>query len=68
MPSTRRSKRAAAASNAQRTHSVAVSGMRLVDRAGYAQIVGATTDEEDAYPAPGATVYTVLSGSFNRVP
>ena len=59
---------AAAASNAQRTHSVAVSGMRLVDRAGYAQIVGATTNKENAYPEPGAAVYTVLSGSFDRVP
>ena len=59
---------AAAASNVQRTHSVAVSGMRLVDRAGYAQIVGATTNKENAYPEPGAAVYTVLSGSFDRVP
>ncbi len=58
----------ASANNAQRTHSVAVSGLRLVDRAGYAQIVGATTNEENGYPAPGAAVYTVLSGSFDRVP
>jgi len=58
----------ASASNAQRTHSVAVSGMRLVDRAGYAQIVGATTNKENAFPEPGAAVYTVLSGSFDQVP
>jgi hypothetical protein len=56
------------ASNAQRTDSVSVTGMRLVDGAWYAQIVGATTNEENAYPAPGAAVYTVLSGSFDRVP
>jgi hypothetical protein len=42
--------------------------MRLVDSARYAQIVGATTNEENAFPAPGAAVYTVLSGSFDRVP
>ena len=59
---------AASASNAQRTDSVAVSGMRLVQGAGYAQIVGATTNKENAYPEPGAAVYAVLSGSFDRVP
>ena len=58
----------AAASNAQRTDSVSVSGMRLVDGVWYAQIVGATTNKENAYPAPGAAVYTVLSGSFDQVP
>jgi hypothetical protein len=58
----------AAASNVERTNSVSVSGMRLVDGVWYAQIVGATTNEENAYPAPGAAVYTVLSGSFDYVP
>ena len=58
----------AAASNAQRTDSVAVSGMRLVDGVWYAQIVGATTNQENAFPEPGAAVYTVLSGSFDQVP
>jgi hypothetical protein len=57
-----------AASNAQHTDSVSVSGMRLVDGVWYAQIVGATTNKENAYPAPGAAVYTVLSGSFDQVP
>jgi hypothetical protein len=42
--------------------------MRLVDGVWYAQIVGATTNKENAYPAPGAAVYTVLSGRFDRVP
>jgi hypothetical protein len=58
----------AAASNVQRTKSVAVSGMRLVDGAWYVQIVGATTNKENAFPEPGAAVYTVLSGTFDRVP
>jgi hypothetical protein len=58
----------AAASNAQHTDSVSVSGMRLVDGVWYAQIVGATTNKENAYPAPGSAVYTVLSGSFDQVP
>ena len=42
--------------------------MRLVNGVWYAQIVGATTNEENAFPAPGAAVYTVLSGSFDQVP
>ena len=58
----------AAASNAQRTDSVTVSGMRLVDGVWYAQIVGAATNKENAFPEPGAAVYTVLSGSFDQVP
>jgi hypothetical protein len=58
----------AAASNAQQTDSVSVSGMRLVDGVWYAQIVGATTNQENAFPEPGAAVYTVLSGSFDQVP
>jgi hypothetical protein len=58
----------ASAPNAQHTDTVSVSGMRLVDGVWYAQIVGATTNKENAYPAPGAAVYTVLSGRFDRVP
>jgi hypothetical protein len=58
----------AVASNVQHTSSVSVRGMRLVDGVWYAQIVGATTNEENAYPAPGAAVYTVLSGAFDQVP
>jgi hypothetical protein len=30
--------------------------------------VGATTDYDDAFPDPGAAVYTVLSPSLDRVP
>jgi hypothetical protein len=42
--------------------------MRLVEGARYGQIVGATTNKDNAFPEPGAAVYTVLSGSFDRVP
>ena len=47
---------------------VEVSGVRLVDGAGYVQLVGATVNKENAFPAPGTAVYTVLSGKFDRVP
>jgi hypothetical protein len=59
---------AATARNVQRTKSLSVSGMRLVDGARYVQIVGATTNKENAFPEPGAAVYTVLSGTFDLVP
>ena len=45
-----------------------VTGLRLVPGAGYARLVGATTNRENAFPAPGTAVTTVLSGSFDRVP
>ena len=44
------------------------SGMRLVEGAWYAQIVGATVNKTNAFPEPGTAVYTVLSGSFDQVP
>jgi hypothetical protein len=52
----------AAATNRPRTETLEVSGMRLVEGAWYGQIVGATTNKDDAFPEPGAAVYTVLSG------
>jgi hypothetical protein len=58
----------AAASNFQHTDTLSITGMRLVNGVWYAQIVGATTNKENAYPAPGAAVTTVLSGSFDQVP
>ena len=58
----------AAASNAAHTDSVQVTGLRLVDGAWYGQIVGATTNEVNAFPEPGAAVYTVLSGQFDQIP
>jgi len=42
--------------------------MRVVEGAWYGQIVGATTNRENAFPEPGAAVYTVLSGIFDRLP
>ena len=58
----------ATARNLARTETLSVSGMRLVDGAWYGQIVGGTTNKENAFPEPGAAVYTVLSGSFDRIP
>ena len=45
-----------------------MNGLNLVDGVWYGQIVGATTNKENAFPEPGAAVYTVLSGSFDQVP
>jgi hypothetical protein len=57
-----------AASNVSGTRTLSVSGMRLVEGVWYGQIVGSTTNKENAFPEPGAAVYTVLSGSFDHVP
>lgn len=43
-------------------------GVRLVDGVWYAQIVAATTNKENAVPAPGTAVYSVLSGQFDQLP
>lgn len=43
-------------------------GMRVVDGVWFAQIVGATTNKRNAFPEPGAAVYTVLSGEFDTFP
>jgi len=59
---------AAAASNATGSETLNVTGMRLVDGVWYGQIVGATTNKENAFPEPGTAVYSVLSGSFDQVP
>lgn len=58
----------AAASDLEGTAALSVTGMRLVDGAWYGQLVGATTNKANAFPEPGAAVYTVLSGSFDQVP
>jgi hypothetical protein len=58
----------ASASNLERTKSVSVAGMRIADGAWYTQLVGATTNKENAFPEPGTAVYTVLSGQFDRMP
>jgi len=44
------------------------SGTRVSDGVWYGQIVGTATNKENAYPEPGAAVYTVLSGRFDSVP
>jgi len=43
-------------------------GVRLVDGVWYVQIVAATTNKENAFPAPGTAVYSVLSGQFDQLP
>jgi hypothetical protein len=48
--------------------SIEVTGMRLVEGVWYAQIVGATVNQANAYPKPGTAVYTVLSGQFDQLP
>jgi hypothetical protein len=58
----------ASATNLAKTHSVSVKGVRMVEGALYVQLVGATVNKENAYPKPGTAVYTVLSGSFDRIP
>ena len=57
-----------AASNAMGTEVLSVYGMRLVEGVWYGQIVGATTNKENAFPEPGTAVYSVLSGTFDQVP
>lgn len=56
------------ATNALGTHTVQVTGLRLVDGVWYAQLVGATVNRNNAFPKPGAAVYTVLSGQFDQLP
>jgi len=58
----------AVARNAPGTESVEATGVRMVEGAWYAQLVGATTNRTNAFPKPGAAVYTVLSGRFDRLP
>jgi hypothetical protein len=47
---------------------VEITGMRLVEGVWYVQLVGATVNKENAFPKPGAAVYTVLSGQFDQLP
>ena len=47
---------------------VEASGMRVVDGARYARIVGAAVNRANAVPKPGTAVYAVLSGQFDQLP
>src|SRR5439155_25521879 len=47
---------------------VSVTAVRIVPGARYVRLVGATVNEPDAVPQPGAAVYTVLSESFDGLP
>jgi hypothetical protein len=56
------------ASDAEATATVSIEGMRLAAGTKHVQLVGAVTNQADAYPEPGAAVYTVLSGTFDTTP
>ena len=45
-----------------------MSGMRMVEGARSVQLVGAATNKENAFPAPGTGVMALLSGTFDRLP
>jgi len=50
------------------TQDISVTGSRMSPDGRGIQLVGATTNEADDYPRPGAPVYVVLSGAFDRLP
>lgn len=58
----------ARASSLDRSDTVAVEGAPVPLNARYVQLVAATTNKEAAFPEPGAAVYTVISGTFDRLP
>lgn len=47
---------------------LAVDGMRVATETEYVQIAGAATNRDEAFPAPGTAVYTLLSGNFAGMP
>lgn len=50
------------------TRDINVAGSRTSPGGRVIQLVAATTNEADDYPRPGAPVYVVLSGTFDRLP
>jgi hypothetical protein len=57
----------AEATNATQTETVAVEGS-AVATSNHVRLVGAATNDPDAFPAPGEAVYAVLSGTFDWLP
>lgn len=57
----------AEATNAAQTEAVSVSGAPAVG-SNHVKLVGAATNEPDAFPGPGEAVYAVLSGTFDWLP
>jgi hypothetical protein len=49
-------------------HSIQVSGARIAPGVRYTQLVGVAINKSNAEPKPGATVYTILSGTFDQLP
>lgn len=47
---------------------IEITGLRLLDSIWYCQLVGGTTNRENAFPEPGTAVYAVLNGTFDQVP
>ena len=58
----------ALATSADGSQTVQVQGTPVVQGPNYVQLVGGATNQPDAFPGPGAAVYGVLSGSFDRIP
>ena len=50
------------------TASIEVDGMRGVPGARYIQLVAGATNKTNSAIEPGAAVYSVLSGTFDRLP
>jgi hypothetical protein len=50
------------------SRNIQVSGARIPPGARYLQLVGVAVNKPNAEPEPGATVYTVLSGTFDQLP
>jgi len=55
-------------STSSKGKSVEVTGARIAPGVRYTQLVGATANKADTEPTPGSVVYTVLSGTFDRLP
>lgn len=58
----------ATATNTEGTKTIEVEGMPLARGVNHVQLVGATTNRADAFLEPGVAAYTVLSGTFDRLP
>jgi hypothetical protein len=57
----------AQASNASQTETVTVAGEPAAPSR-HVELVGAATNQPDAFPGPGEAVYAVLSGTFDWLP
>lgn len=58
----------ASATDSAGSGTVEVAGVRPRAGGRHVQLVGAVVNKENAFPEPGAAVYTILSGEFDQVP